>query len=85
MVKVGDTIVHIGLFVETLSFKIYSVIFLYVSAPLVAWARKTAQVISRARPLDGLIDCPELKLLVWVLLGSAGIIDESTKLLETQG
>ncbi len=85
MVKVCDTEIHIGLFVEILSFEIYSIIFLYVSAPFIAWARKTTQVISRARPLDSLIDYPELKLLVWVLLGSTGIVDEATKLLETQG
>ena len=85
MVKVCDAEIHIGLFVEALSFEIYSLIFLNVSAPFVAWAGKTTQIISRARPLDSLIDCPELKLLVWVLLGSASIIDESTKLLETQG
>lgn len=85
VVKVRDAEIHIWFFVEGLSFEIYSVIFLYVSAPFVAWAGKTAKVISRARPLDSLIDYPELKLLVWVLLGSAGIIDEATKLLETQG
>jgi hypothetical protein len=42
MVKVSDAEVHIGLFIEALSFEIYSIIFFNVAAELVAGTRKAS-------------------------------------------